>query len=232
VAVAARRRPASASVSRVERIAILAELADKAPDAAVAAAIDALALVVEDQAKAPFVTRSLQAMIQLAEASTRRALLEAAGSTSDTAVLLHALTDSEVLSDLAPEDPLAAARARGALVQQRLLRAEGGVASAEEFGRSLGGLSRQAIDARRKRRKLIALDVGRHGYRYPVWQVQNGAVLPGLERVLAELGESDPWTQMAFFLNPNSWLDSDIPLAALRLGEIDRVVSAAELFAG
>lgn len=210
----------------------LGDLARQAPEGSVLAAIDILRVAVDDRAKAPFVTRALHVLARLAAMSPTGALLEAASATSDTRVLLQALDHPNVLAKLGADDPLLEARVRGALTRQRLLGEEGGVCSAGELGSLLGGLTRQAIDKRRRHGKLIAIDLGRHGYGYPVWQIHRGTVLPGLERVIAELHESDPWTRFGFMLSPNSWLGGETPLATLRRGEVDRVVATAEMFTG
>lgn len=214
------------------RAVALSDLAQKLPENVVLATIDLLRMALEDQAKAPFVTRALGAVTRLAAVSTKRSLLGAAGAASDTLVLLQALDNPEALARMEEGDPLIASRVRGALAQQWLLHEEGGVCSAPEFGQFLGQLSRQAIDNRRKRGKLLALDLGRHGYAYPLWQIHNGSVLPGLDQVIAVLHECDPWTQVGFMLSPNSWLGGETPLAELRRGEVDRVVATAEMFTG
>lgn len=210
--------------------AVFGALVRKVPDGTILATLNLLQVAATDQSKAPFVTRALRALTRVAEDSGKGSLLAAASAPSDVGVLLQALDQSNVL--LAADDPLRQARIRGIVAQHRLLREEGGVCSAAELGDLLGGLSRQAIDKRRKHGKLIALDLGRHGYRYPVWQIHRGTVLPGLEQVIAELDECDPWTQVAFMLGPSSWLGGEAPLAALRRGEVERVVATAEMFTG
>lgn len=204
-------------------------LAAQAPAGTLAAVVRTLEIAVRDGAKAAFVTRSLNAVRYLAEASTKNSLLEATSAEADTMVLLNALENPATLDNWSATAPGVEARIRGLREQHRLLNAEGGVCSARELG-DLLQLTRQAIDKRRKSGKLIALDLGRHGYRYPVWQIQNGAVLPGLDRVIAELSECDPWTQVGFMLSPNSWLGDETPLDVLRRGDVDRVVATAELF--
>src|SRR4029079_15271371 len=106
-----------------------------------------------------------------------------------------------VLAELQPRDPLAPARLRGLRLQQEILAAEGGTCSAQSFADTLR-MTRQAIDKRRKRGALVGLNLGRCGYAYPVWQIG----LAGLEEVLAELRNLDPWTQVAYMLAPNRWL--------------------------
>jgi hypothetical protein len=191
--------------------------------------IDLLTIAVRDGAKAIFVTRLLNAVTNLAEASTKDSLLQATSAESDTMVLIEALDNPTVLTRLGEGDASTEARIRGLKAQHRLLNAEGGVCSGAQLGELLL-LSRQAVDKRRKAGKLIALDLGRHGYGYPIWQVYDGSVLPGLDRVIAELSECDQWTQVAFMLSPNSWLGGETPLAALRRGEVDHVVATAEMF--
>lgn len=224
--------PSGAHASSPEvqgHLAVFGELALVAPERTVQAALSALSIAAKDGATATFVTRALNAVRRLAETSTKDSLLEAASAVSDTMVLVEALDNPATLAMLGNDDPLAEARFRGLRAQHRLVNVEGGVCSAKQLG-ALLQLSRQAVDKRRKAGKLIALDLGRHGYGYPVWQIDHGSVLPGLDRVIAELGECDSWTQMAFMLSPNPWLGEETPLAELRRGEVDRVLATAEMF--
>ena len=101
--------------------------------------------------------------------------------------------------------------------------------TAGEIGSTLGS-TRQAVDNRRKRKTLIAVQLGKRGYRYPAWQFSGGQVLPGLDRILRVLGDLTPWMQMAFFLNDNAWLKNRRPLDLLRLGEIEPVLMAAQQY--
>jgi hypothetical protein len=107
-----------------------------------------------------------------------------------------------------------------------LLEAEGGALTAEEAARMLG-ITRQAIDNRRKRGTLLAVLLGRRGYRYPAWQFTADGVLPGLDRTLKALAEYSPWIQVSFFLNDNAWLDGHRPIDVLRRGQVDAVINAA-----
>ena len=68
--------------------------------------------------------------------------------------------------------------------------------------------------------------MGRRGNAYPVWQIG----LPGLEEVLTELRDRDPWTQAAYMLAPNRWFDGETPLHALRVGKRNAVLAAARLY--
>ena len=136
-------------------------------------------------------------------------------------------------SPLAPvqSDPVtAAAYARGREVREALLAAEGGVASSEELGKLLG-ITRQAIDKRRRNGKLFAVRE-RGDWFYPRWQVADGEVLDGLDDVLAELcqGELGPWDFMVFFLRTNTEREGESPLQALRAGRRDVAVRAARMY--
>ncbi|MEA2523752.1 MAG: hypothetical protein QOF73_979 [Thermomicrobiales bacterium] len=179
-----------------------------------------------------FAARGLRAVARLLQLSDDRALADAAGAPSDYAALLQLLAQPEVISDLGqfdPRDPLLPARIAGLRAREELLRAEGGPLKADQIAQLLG-ISRQAVDHRRRKGKLLALTLGRRGYAYPAWQVVEGRTIQGLDTVLAELRDFDPWTQAAFMLNPNTWLDDETPLNELRRGHVDRVREAASVY--
>ena len=106
--------------------------------------------------------------------------------------MLAALQTPEALSLLAERDPLAKAKIRGLKLKQQLIETEGGCASSEEIAKMLG-ISRQAINHRRQRGKLIGLSKGKGKYLYPLWQfTDTGNTLLGLEDVLEKLQDFDP----------------------------------------
>jgi len=140
--------------------------------------------------------------------------------------LVKMFTQPEVLSQLAPQDPLAAARLKGAMVKQQLLYADGPPLSSAEVAQVLG-ISRQAVDQRRLKGKLLAVSLGRRGYRYPHGQFQGGQILPALERVLAVLQDADAWTQLMFLLTGDLRLGGQAPLECLQRGDVEAVVEAA-----
>jgi hypothetical protein len=157
------------------------------------------------------------------------ALREAASASSDYRVLLRALENPEVAAVLRRDDPLAAARLRGQEVRWQLLEKSGGVLGAEEVGQVLG-LTRQAVDKRRRAGRLIGLSLGRRGYAYPAFQFREGRTLPNLERVLEALRDHDPWMQVAFFLSGNGALGGKTPLNILQQGAWSAVVAAARRY--
>ena len=118
---------------------------------------------------------------------------------------------------------------RGAILRDQWLDAEGGTIGVDDVAAQLH-LTRQAVDKRRKAGTLLAVDVGRHGYRYPVWQFTDRGVLPGLDEILALLAEHSPIAQMGFFLSGNIALDGRRPLDLLRSAVLEPVRRAARAF--
>lgn len=157
-----------------------------------------------------FLARGLKALgaLNLLDEST---LVEATKASSDYSVLVSALTTEEALAPIRSLDPLAGARLRGFDAKRRLLEEEGGCVSSSDAAEIIK-VTRQAVDKRRSEGKLLALELGKKGYHYPVWQFE----LRGLERVLAVLPGLDSWQKLSFFLNPNDLLDDKSPLEALR----------------
>jgi hypothetical protein len=176
--------------------------------------------------KTAFVARALSALATMTDELDERTLANAAGATSDYRVLIAALQQPEVAAIFKEEDPLLAARLRGLEARQQILEAEGGTMTVSEVA-SLLGITRQAVEKRRKAGKLIALSLGRRGYAYPRWQFTVDRVLPGIDAVLGELDLPDGWGQVGFFLSPNTRLSQQRPLDVLRAGDLDDAVQAA-----
>jgi hypothetical protein len=101
--------------------------------------------------------------------------------------------------------------------------------SAAQIGEILG-ITPQAVDKRRQSRTLLALNMGRHGYRYPVWQFAESGALPGLKDVLQALQPHDEWMQIAFFVIKNPRLRNETPIDMLKAGELKKVVEAASAY--
>lgn len=165
--------------------------------------------------------RALEDLNQLEEGT----LLEATKASTDYSVLVSALSTEEALAPVRAHDPLAGARLRGLEAKRGLLELEGGAVSSAEAA-ALLKISRQAVDKRRSEGKLLAVELGRKGYHYPLWQFD----LPGRDRVLAALGDLDPWQKLSFFVNPSGLLSDSSPLDALRTGshsmeEVERAAS-------
>ena len=173
--------------------------------------------------------RAINAVMKFAELS-EDSVLRATAAPTDLSVLLTALSSGELLDDLRSVEPLAPAFLRGIEAERRLLDAHGGTLTAEQAGEFLG-ISRQAVEKRRKAHTLIALTTGRHGYRYPVWQFTKfGKALPGLEDVLKALAPHDAWMQAAFFVSQNPRLGDQTPIDMLKAGRLARVLEAAQVY--
>jgi len=220
------------------------------------AAIDEfLRLAEQNPVQAALASRLLRDVTRLSQGLDPVALAGAVEASSDHMALLRVITSREL--DWAEErpldsrgepvrwdsrtqgtggdafsestDPFYAARVRGVIARQELLSMEGGMYRGEELARELG-LSRQAVDNRRRTGKLLALTRGRRGFVYPAWQVREGRVLEGFDLVLAALSDHDPWSQLSFMLTPNTWLQDESPLDVLRRGEVEPVLEAASVF--
>lgn len=143
-------------------------------------------------------------------------------------VVLQALVERLADRLLIVGDPLGKARLRGAVAQRELLSGDGGALSSVEVA-TLLGVSRQAVDKRRKAGQLFAVELPR-GYCYPAWQLTGTGVLPGIAEVLAALRHLDPWAQARFFVSGNARLGGKRPLDRLRRGDLDAVLRAAGAF--
>ena len=127
-----------------------------------------LAVESEDPIMKTVMVRAITAVLEFAALSDA-SVANAAAAPTDLTVLVRALSSGELLDDLKRAEPLAPAFIRGIEVKRRLIEENGGALTAEEVANSLG-ITRQAVDKRRRAGKLLAITTGRHGYRYPVWQ--------------------------------------------------------------
>jgi len=150
---------------------------------------------------------------------------------TDIVALYRCLAQPEFAAELRQEDPLADARLRGREIADELLSMEGGYLTLSQAARYLN-MSRQGVERRRQRNRLVAIARGRKGFAYPKWQFSadgKAGVLPGLEEVLAALAAQGVrgWGVLSFFLNPHADLDGRTPLEALRQGLTQDALSAA-----
>jgi hypothetical protein len=173
-----------------------------------------------------FFQRSLRAIEELQSLDESK-LAEAVQAPTDYSVLVSALNTEEALASIRTHDPLGGARLRGLEARRKLVEAEGGALSTTQMAGALG-ITRQAVDKRRKERKLLGVELGRKGFLYPAWQVG----LPHLQELLGALEERDGWEQVSFFLNPSALLDDRTPLEVLKGGKprIEDVLHAAAAY--
>ncbi|GAC1398347.1 MAG: hypothetical protein NVSMB65_16850 [Chloroflexota bacterium] len=192
--------------------------------------VDRLVRERKGPAQTAVLTRLLHALAEALPQINEKEAGDLAGEASHYGVLLRLLEQPQVLAALRAQDPLGPARVRGLRAREDLLAQEGGTVSADEAA-TLLGISRQAVDNRRRAGRLLALTLGRRDYRYPLWQFTDGGVLPGLEEVLRDLSVVTPWMRAAFLLNGNYRLkDGERPLDALRQGEVRAVREAAQMY--
>jgi hypothetical protein len=76
-------------------------------------------------------------------------------------------------------------------------------------------ITRQAVNVRRQEHKLLAVLEGR-AYLYPAWQFRGAGLLPGLERVLGELGPLPPLMVVQFLRAPTAELEDRSPVESLQ----------------
>ena len=188
-----------------------------------------------EQTKEPLrraiLTRFLRAAGSALSAANTGTLTKAASADSDLTAVLATLEASLPDADSATdEEVIARAQLGGLDARQQVLEAEGGTLSAEQMARRLH-LTRQAVDLRRRNHRLIGLPVGRHGYRYPAWQLGPVGIWPWVPQVIHALAPHDPWQQVFFLLSPHPDLDGETPLHALGAGRIDEVVALARTYA-
>jgi hypothetical protein len=93
------------------------------------------------------------------------------------------------------------------------------------------GLTPPAVNDRFRAGRLIALEAGARGRRYPAWQFEDEVAGKPLEAVLEVLKGLNAWTSYRFFTTPDSALEDETPLDMLRRGDTEAVVEAARLFA-
>lgn len=150
---------------------------------------------------------------------------------NDATAVFEIVTRPETIENVISEDPLAEARMRGRLAVEKLLQKEGGCGTIRSAVEALG-ISKPAVEKRRRNGKLIAIDTGKRGVLYPHWQFKSDkfGVLDGLEEVLRVLREQGciGWSLMSFFLNPHVDLHGKSPLQALRRGRIEEAMFVAE----
>lgn len=144
--------------------------------------------------------------------------------------LIDNLLSSEFLAQLEKSDPLLEAKLKGVQHKQELLNYQGKKALTSSEVAAVLGISRQAVDNRRKNNSLLGLSLGSRGYRYPAWQFTNGSVLTGWSEVLSNMEHLDDWSKLIFMLTGDIRLDNLTPLECLRNAQTNEVISAARAY--
>ena len=174
-----------------------------------------------------YLVRSLRGLQQIASRASHTSLADAVAESTDIGVILRTLEDPAVIPAEETEgNPLMTARIRGARMKRNLLRECGGGWSASEVAEFLN-ITRQAVQKRRKKGTLLAVNPGGGGYVFPIWQFDDGGVIAGLEKVLTSFVVENPWTKLSFFLTGDPRLGGRTPIDALRAEEVEAVRRAA-----
>jgi hypothetical protein len=176
-----------------------------------------------------FFSRAFNALSSITNELSSQSVEELTASPTDFELLVNALSAASIAAESSDGDPLIRAKLRGIEHRKRIIEKLGGSLSVEQVS-GLIGISRQAVDKRRSQNQLIGLTQGKRGYAYPAFQFEDGKTLDGLKEVLDALSGHDPWMQSIFFANGNDRLNHRTPLDALRQGETEAVVRAAEAY--
>ena len=176
-----------------------------------------------------FFSRAFNALSSITNELSSQSVEELTASPTDFELLVNALSAASIAAESSDGDPLIRAKLRGIEHRKRIIEKLGGTLSVEQVS-ELIGISRQAVDKRRSQNQLIGLTQGKRGYAYPAFQFEVGKTLDGLKEVLNALSGHDPWMQSSFFANGNDRLNHRTPLDALRQGETEAVVRAAEAY--
>ncbi|GLS32612.1 hypothetical protein GCM10007937_43220 [Mesorhizobium albiziae] len=170
-----------------------------------------------------FLRRATSALERIAATASPKILSDALAAPTDAGSLARLLSRSDVIGAAVIElDPLVPALARNVEHRKLLIERAGGTLSAEDAGRLLG-ISRQAVDKRRRAGSLLAVREG-SDWRYPACQFDETDVVAGIPEVVRAYTSAGPWMALDFLLAPDSVLGGRTPFEALRAGDRDSVL--------
>jgi hypothetical protein len=180
-----------------------------------------------------FRRRAAHAVERLAASASLESLALALEAPTDFGTIASALGHAGMPASALDLDPLADAVARGAAAKASLAEQAGGLLSTPDAGRALG-ITRQAVDKRRRANQLLAVKVA-SDWRYPAMQIgSDGQVPPYLAAILTDGAAASltGWAMLDFLLAPDTVLGGLSPWQALRQGcaqpaEIGRILAAS-----
>lgn len=173
--------------------------------------------------QAAFLRRAMSALERISANVSAKTLSDALAAPTDAGSVAQLLSNSDVIGAAVTElDPLVPALARNVEHRQRLLKLAGGVLSADEAGRTLG-ISRQAVDKRRRANNVLAVREG-SDWRYPACQFAEGEVVAGVSDVVRGFAAAGPWATLDFLLARDTALGGKSPLDLLRSGKLEPVL--------
>lgn len=159
----------------------------------------------------------------VARSAPEEVLADALASPSVRAGLVKLLTDTSAETDDSPATRLREkALARGLAAKETLRELAGGFRPTGWVAEHLG-ISRQAVDKRRKAGKLLAVEAADGTFAYPMCQFTSDGVVPGLEDALAALQVESPWERLSALVNPSPALGGRSVLSVLETGRSEKV---------
>lgn len=170
-----------------------------------------------DPLRAAFQQRSWAALNRIASQASTESLAEALAASTDVGALARVLGDAAIVgAAVANLEPLAPLVARNAEHRVQLLASGGGALSTEEVA-ALLGITRQAVDKRRRAHRLLGFRQG-SDWRYPRCQFDEAAhdVVTGLPEFLSAYQAAAPWVVLDVLLAPDDSLGGRNPLQMLR----------------
>ena len=172
--------------------------------------------------------RVATALERLAGTADEAAMMRALSARSDLGALAALLSSADPGDDPALAlDPTAPALARAVAHRSEIVDRAGPMLGAGDVARLLG-ISRQAVDKRRKKAQLLAVKL-QGDWHYPEFQFAATGIAPGFEVVLPAMAQDDPWVTLDALTAPDSALGGDSPAVALRAGRLDEVRRALGL---
>ena len=165
-----------------------------------------------------FRRRAMEALEGAAKAATPEALANALSAPTGAGAAARLLADAAASGAAAELEPLVDAVARGAAARERLIRHSGGLLTATQMGAALGGISRQAVNKRRRAAQLLAVRIG-SDWRYPAIQVAPDGTVPAeISNVVRAMADAGPWATLDFLLASDSVLGGLRTIDALQQG--------------
>ncbi len=141
--------------------------------------------------KNAFLERAHKAVQRMADEMSEEVLITALAAGSDVGTLARVISNPSLKDPALEIDPLAPARAR-ALQHRKEIAQEVGAMLTVAQATDLLGITRQALDKRRKAGSVLGIRVGAE-WRYPELQFKNGAPLPRLRDILKAHHGVDGW---------------------------------------
>jgi hypothetical protein len=192
------------------------------------------AITAEDRIRGAFRERARQAVEVIAASASTEALADALGASTDFGAVARALGSATIPRAALELDPLADALARGVQARAHLADQAGGLLSAVAIGQALG-ISRQAVDKRRRANQLLAVRLA-GDWHYPATQIGADGQTPKFLAAVLDAGAAaglTGWAMLDVLLAPDTALGGKTPLSILHQTDGDtasilRLLAAAQ----